>query len=69
MPEQKNIPTLTLGDKQYAIADLSDLAKAQIQNLQVVDAEIKRLQNQLGIAQAAKNAFVATLQAEVAKLN
>ncbi len=61
-------PTLTIGDKTHPIDALSDIAKAQITNLQIVDAEIQRLQQQLGIAQVARASFIATLQAEVAKL-
>lgn len=68
-PDTAKIPTLNIGDKSYPIARLSDLAKAQIANLQIVEAELTRLQNQVGIAQAAKASFLATLQAEAAKLD
>ncbi|HAS83399.1 MAG TPA: hypothetical protein DCS43_12210 [Verrucomicrobia bacterium] len=68
-PDVAKIPTLNIGDKSYPVASLSDLARAQIANLQIVEAEITRLQNQIGIAQAAKASFVATLQTEVAKLS
>ncbi|OAI12530.1 hypothetical protein A1507_03065 [Methylomonas koyamae] len=61
-------PTLTIGDKTHPIDNLSDLAKAQLANLQIVDAEIQRLQQQLGIAQVARETFLATLQTEFAKL-
>ncbi|ATG91016.1 hypothetical protein MKLM6_2810 [Methylomonas koyamae] len=61
-------PTLTIGDKTHPIDSLSDLAKAQLANLQIVDAEIQRLQQQLGIAQVARETFLATLQTEFAKL-
>lgn len=37
-------------------------------NLQIVDAEIQGLQQQLGIAQVARATFIANLQEEVAKL-
>jgi hypothetical protein len=57
-----------MGDKTYPIDSLSEIAKVQISNLQIVDAEIQRLQQQLGIAQAARASFIATLQDEVAKL-
>ena len=67
MSETQNVPTLNIGDKSFAIDTLSEAAKAQISNLQIAEAEIKRLQNQLGLAQAAKNSFFAALQAEVAK--
>ncbi|MCQ8103524.1 DUF6447 family protein [Methylomonas sp. SURF-2] len=61
-------PTLTIGDKTHPIDSLSDIAKAQLTNLQIVDAEIQRLQQQMGIAQVARESFLATLQAEFAKL-
>jgi hypothetical protein len=66
--ESPTVPTLTIGDKTHPIDNLSDIAKAQISNLQIVDAEIQRLQNQLGIAQVARESFLATLQDEFAKL-
>ncbi len=66
--ETPKIPTLTIGDKTHPVENLSDVGKAQITNLQIVDAEILRLQQQLGIAQAARASFLATLQAEFAKL-
>lgn len=66
--ETPAIPTLTIGDKTHPINSLSDTAKAQITNLQIVDAEIQRLQQQLGIAQVARASFLDILQAEFAKL-
>jgi hypothetical protein len=66
--ENPTVPTLTIDDKTLPIDSLSDIAKVQINNLQIVDAEIQRLQQQLGIAQVARASFIATLQAEVAQL-
>ena len=62
------VPTLTIDDKTLPIDSIGDIAKAQINNLQIVEAEIQRLKQQLGIAQVARASFIATLQAEVAKL-
>lgn len=64
-----NVPLLNIGDSSYPIASLSDLGRAQISNMQIVEAELARLQNQIGIAQAAKASFIATLQSEAAKLD
>lgn len=66
--ENLSVPTLTIGNKTHPIDSLSDIAKAQINNLQIVDAEIQRLEQQLGIAQVARATFIAALQEEVAKL-
>lgn len=66
--EKPTTPTLTIGDKSYPINSLSDIAKEQITNVQIVDGEIQRLQHQLGIAQVARASFMASLQAEITKL-
>ncbi|MBS3963782.1 MAG: hypothetical protein KGZ80_04650 [Methylomonas sp.] len=68
MTENSNTPTLTIDDKTHPIDSLSDIAKAQLTNLQIVDAEIQRLQQQLGIAQVARESFLTTLRAEFTKL-
>lgn len=59
------VPTLTLNGKDYDVNQLSEAARAQVTNIQVVDAEISRLQQQLAIAQTARNAYVAALMAAV----
>ena len=60
-----DIPTLTLNGKDYDVNKLSEAARAQVVNIQVVDAEINRLQQQLAIGQTARNAYVAALMAAV----
>lgn len=59
--------TIQIDGSTYAVASLSDGAKAQVQNLALVDAEIKRLQTQIGIATAAQQTFIASLRAELNK--
>lgn len=59
--------SITLNGVTYATADLSDVAREQIANIQVVDAEIARLRQRLGIAQTARNAYVAALIAATDK--
>lgn len=54
MTKAKNI---TINNQEYAIESLSDVAKAQLVNLRVVDKEISRLKVQLGIAQTARSVF------------
>ena len=60
-----DVPTLTLNGKDYDLSQLSDVARAQVANIQLVDAEINRLQQQMAIAQTARNAYVAALTAAV----
>jgi hypothetical protein len=60
------IKTWTIDDKEYSLADLSESAKSQIVNLQVVDQEIAQLKQQLAIMQTARNAYGSALNTEIA---
>jgi len=53
--------TVTINGKSYETAALSDVARQQIANIQFVDAEITRLQQQLAVLQTARNAYAAAL--------
>ena len=57
--------TVTINDKEYIFDDLSDAAKAQLISLQRTDQEIVRLQQQLAIAQTARNAYAQALNSEL----
>ena len=59
--------TITINDEEYILDDLSDAAKAQLGSLQLTDQEIIRLQQQLAIAQTARNAYAQALNAELPK--
>jgi len=65
MGEEKK--TWTINDKEYDLNDLSDTAKSQIVNIQVVDGEIARLKQQLAIMQTARNAYGKALDGEIAE--
>lgn len=61
-----NLPEyVTINGTSYATAKLSEEARTQFANVQVVDAEIARLQQRLAIAQTARNAYVNALLAAV----
>lgn len=64
MAEQAE-PKLKLDGVDYNLNDLSDNAKAQLQSLQMAEAEIKRLNMLLALAQTARNAYLQALQAEL----
>ena len=53
---------LNFNGKEYTIADLSDEAKAPVQNLRVAEGEVKRLNAQVAITQTAINAYKQALQ-------
>lgn len=61
--EQAKPAMIKINDKEYKLDDLSEDAKAQLQGIQVADAEIKRLNIQLALAQTARNAYSQALQA------
>lgn len=58
---------LSMDGKEYNISDLSDNAKGQLRGLQVAEAEMKRLNMQLVLAQTARNAYMHALQDELPK--
>lgn len=53
--------TIKIDGKEYDAETLSTQAKQQLQMLALTDAEIKRLQTQLAIAQTARNAYARAL--------
>ncbi len=52
---------ITINGTSYASENLNDAAKTQAANIQVVDAELARLQQKVAIAQTARNTYVAAL--------
>jgi hypothetical protein len=63
------MPMIKIDDVEYDTETLSDGAKAQLMNLQVVDQKIASTQQDLAIQQTARNAYAQALQAELAKQN
>ena len=57
--------SITLNGTTYLMTDLSDAARTQVENIQLVDAELNRLQRLAAIAQTARNAYAAALVAAV----
>lgn len=63
------MPMIKIDGVEYDTETLSDVAKAQLMNIQVVDQKIASTQQELGIQQTARNAYSQALQAELAKQN
>jgi len=55
-------PKISIDGVEYLLNDLSAEAKAQIQSLQFVEAEIGRLNAQIAIASTARNAYQSALK-------
>ena len=61
--------TLTINDKTYDIDKLSEDAKAQIINLQFVDAELARLNATAAVFQTARIGCLSALKPHLAALD
>jgi hypothetical protein len=57
------MPTITIDNKQYDVASLSDEAKSQLASIQFVDSELARLQAKAAALQTARMAYSNALQA------
>ena len=58
-------PTITIDKIDYKLSELSDEAKAQIQSIQFVDAELLRLQNLTAIMETAKVGYQKELKKQL----
>ena len=63
------MPMIKIDDVEYDIDKLSETAKAQLMNLQVVDQKIAATQQELAIQQTARNAYAQTLKDALAAQN
>ena len=61
--------TLTINHKSYDIDKLSDDTKAQLINLQFVDAELARLSATAAVFQTAKTGYFSALKPHLAALD
>ena len=59
--------TLTIDGREYDTEQLSEAAKSQITNIQLVDQKLVQLQQEQAIMQTARNAYAQALHAELPK--
>jgi len=59
---------ITIDDVEYNLSDLSDNARAQLANIQFVDAQIQQLNSEWAVADTARIGYTAALKAELAKI-
>lgn len=59
--------TLTIDGKEYDTEQLSDAAREQLANIQIVDEKLRTAQRDAAIMQTARNAYAQALQAELPK--
>tara|TARA_B100001121_G_scaffold238175_1_gene211842 strand:- start:216 stop:431 length:216 start_codon:yes stop_codon:yes gene_type:complete len=58
---------VTIDGKEYSLEDLSDKAKANIVNVQFVDAQIQQLNNEWAVADTARIGYTTALKKEMSK--
>lgn len=56
---------ITIDEVEYKISDLSDNAKAQLANMQFVDAQIQQLNNEYAVADTARMAYLSALKLDL----
>ncbi|GAB1394640.1 tetratricopeptide repeat protein [Rhodocyclaceae bacterium] len=62
LEKEKTMPKIKIDNREYDTDSLSDVARQNLQMLQMTEQEIQRLQMQLAIAQTARNAFANALK-------
>ena len=68
MAKDKNTQKITIDDVEYDLKDLSDDARAQLANLQFVDAQLQQLNNEWAVSDTARIGYTNALKAELAKI-
>ena len=59
---------IKIDEVEYNLSDLSDTAKAQLANVQFVDAQIQQLNNEWAVSDTARMGYTNALKAELAKI-
>ena len=69
--QQKKVESkiMKFNNVEYKIDDLSDIAKGQLDGLQVAESKIKHLNAELALIQTARNAYLQALQAALPEEN
>jgi hypothetical protein len=68
MAKDKNAQKITIDDVEYNLKDLSEDVKAQLANIQFVDAQLQQLNNEWAVSDTARIGYTNALKAELAKI-
>ena len=68
MAKDENAQKITIDDVEYNLKDLSDDVKAQLANIQFVDAQLQQLNNEWAVSDTARIGYTNALKAELAKI-
>ena len=67
MAKKEDKQTVSIDGNEYVLDDLSDNAKAQLMNIQIVDAQIQQLNNEWAVADTARIGYTRALKSELEK--
>ena len=67
MAEGMSEKTITIDGVDYQLENLSENAKAQLTNIQFVDAQLQQLSNEWAVADTARIGYTNALKAELTK--
>jgi len=67
MSEDKH-QKINIDGKEYVVSELSENARAQVTNLQFVDAQIQHLNNEWAVADTARIGYTNALKSELEKI-
>ena len=67
MAKSKNEEKVTIDGVEYKLKDLSDNAKAQIENIQFCDLQLQQLNNEWAVADTARIGYTNALKLELGK--
>ena len=59
---------ITLDEKSFPVADLSDFAKSQLDSIQFVETQLQQLNNELAVADTARIGYTNALKNELSKI-
>ena len=69
MSKKQSKKKIKVDDIEYNLDDMSENAKAQIANIQFVDAQLQQLSNELAVSDTARIGYTNALKAELTKIN
>tara|TARA_B100001059_G_C17703645_1_gene511512 strand:- start:552 stop:758 length:207 start_codon:yes stop_codon:yes gene_type:complete len=67
MAKDENAKKITIDDVEYSLDELSDNALAQLTNIQFVDAQLQKLNNEWAVSDTARIGYTNALKVELAK--
>ena len=68
MAEDTNEQKIIIDDVEYNLEDLTDNAKAQLSNINFVDAQLQQLNNEWAVSDTARIGYTNALKAELANI-